>query len=441
MSASTGTGDRIRFFGDIVLFGGALLVLLDILATIFSDHASEPPATIVLHFVPVGGGLLICVAVSALLRALAAVVDRLPPKGQALNDLIDKVDLSLGQIRVSVDQVPAELHERLKADAAAARDRGAGANAGGGTTAAGHGGGFGNAAGGVFGGGVFGGGALGGGGAVGFGANGSAEPFAGDHVGRSLEKIAALLEELRDMEMLDDAGKTARRAEFRQRRKAELLADADRRIVIREWLKADRLIAQVEAEFPGDPAIAEVRARYDQARQNVQAEAFDPVRAKVEDLMALGNFEHALATASEFSEKFPMNPDGRALVTRVLRERDLLEESTSQVLFDDMKADIERRNWRLALAAAQRLLEKFPNNRRAEKVRSQLRTIQDNAEIEERQEQESKFQELVRAKRFAEAIELAEDVLDRFPNSPQADSLSLLLPKMRELAIQREVEA
>ena len=84
---------------------------------------------------------------------------------------------------------------------------------------------------------------------------------------------------------------------------------------------------------------------------------------------------------------------------------------------------------------------RVPGHRRSAAIRPQLKTIRENAEIEERQEQERRIQELIRAKQIPEAIDLAEDLLRRFPNSPQADSLQKLLPKMRELAIGGEAEA
>ena len=90
---------------------------------------------------------------------------------------------------------------------------------------------------------------------------------------------------------------------------------------------------------------------------------------------------------------------------------------------------------------AVKLLECAPGHRRSAAIRPQLKTIRENAEIEERQEQERRIQEMIRTKQIPEAIDLAEDLLRRFPASPQADSLHKLLPKMRELAIGNEIEA
>ena len=42
--------------------------------------------------------------------------------------------------------------------------------------------------------------------------------------------------------------------------------------------------------------------------------------------------------------------------------------------------------------------------------------------------------QLIRDGQFEQAIVLAEDVIRRYPMSPQADSLETLLPRIRELA-------
>jgi hypothetical protein len=83
---------------------------------------------------------------------------------------------------------------------------------------------------------------------------------------------------------------------------------------------------------------------------------------------------------------------------------------------------------------AEHLLEKFPTHRLADRIQMQLSTLQENAEIQERQELEVRIQELIHDHQFDEAIELAEDVVRRFPLSPQAESLEKLLPRIRELA-------
>ena len=45
---------------------------------------------------------------------------------------------------------------------------------------------------------------------------------------------------------------------------------------------------------------------------------------------------------------------------------------------------------------------------------------------------EDRIRDLVNSQQYAEAADLAEDLLQRFPDSPQAAYLTELLPKLRE---------
>ncbi len=57
--------------------------------------------------------------------------------------------------------------------------------------------------------------------------------------------------------------------------------------------------------------------------------------------------------------------------------------------------------------------------------------------IEERQEREDRIQELVKSKRYAEAILMSEQLIREFPLSPQAEQLEAMLPRLRQLARER----
>jgi hypothetical protein len=241
------------------------------------------------------------------------------------------------------------------------------------------------------------------------------------------------LEELRDASLMTDSQRQAKLDAHKRRQKVSAVNEAVRLVQAREWAKADEAVASLEIDYTDDPTVAKCRQQLDDGRTAAEGEAASRVFAKVEDLMSVGSWDQAMSMISQFAENYPTNEDGQHMLARVTRERDLFRESTVHRLYEEIKENTAHRSWRKALACAQRLLERFPDHPRAEKIRSQVETIQANAEIEERQESEAKIQELVRAKRFAEAIELAEDLLDRFPLSPQAESLEEMLPKMRDL--------
>jgi outer membrane protein assembly factor BamD (BamD/ComL family) len=256
----------------------------------------------------------------------------------------------------------------------------------------------------------------------------------------SMKQVISLLEEIRELALLNDAQRQQRLADTQKQRRDFLAGEFQRLLSRQDWAAAERALAALESEFPSDPALGELKSRIADGRQQAEQTALTQMRERVEDRIAINAWDPAFIEAAKFAENFPNNAEGKQLLARVIRERDIYVETTANRLYEEIKSDIEHRHWRRALATAKTLLERAPGHRRSASIRGQYKTIQENAEIEERQQQERRIQELVRAKQFPEAIDLAEDLLHRFPNSPQAGSLQELLPKMRELAIEKEIE-
>ncbi len=222
-------------------------------------------------------------------------------------------------------------------------------------------------------------------------------PHTGDaRIEPYLARMVELLEELKELSLLDDSERQFRREQ----------ADTDEREI--QTTEADRLV--------------EESLRLEQMQQ------------KVEDLLGAFDFDQAFIAANEIAEAFPDNESLQQLKHRVQAERNIFREQSAARLFEEVRLEVERRQWRKALDSVQRLLEKFPDHPKSDRIRMQLRPIQNNAEIEERQEQEQTIQEHINAKRFDEAVEASENLLRRFPDSPQATSLRELIPKLRELA-------
>jgi hypothetical protein len=266
---------------------------------------------------------------------------------------------------------------------------------------------------------------------------GVADTMAGSSLGpsESVHQMMTLLQEIRELALLSDSQRQERLVEAQQHRRNYMIAEAQRLIELKEWAAADGALVTLESEFPDSTGLDQLRARVADGKQNAQESAITHLRERVEDLMAVWAWDQAYAEVARFVENFPEHEEGRQLLQRVMTERDNYAESTANRLFEEIRADIERRMWRRAMANAVKLLECAPGHRKSVAIRGQLKTIRENAEIEERQEQERRIQEMIRNKQFFEAIELAEELLQRFPGSPQAETLQKLLPKMKELAV------
>jgi hypothetical protein len=253
-----------------------------------------------------------------------------------------------------------------------------------------------------------------------------------------LEPMFQGLRELREITMLTDAERRDRLERYRQDRRTALVKQAYDFVAMREWSKAERLVLSMESEFPNDNEVGKARHYLEHARKLNEEEAVARGMREVEELIAGTSWDQAHARARALVEGFPHNGPVRALLDRVQREREIFQESTVARLFDELRHDIDRRMWRRAFMHAQNLLERFPTHPRSDGLRRQLKTLQDNAEIEERQELEVRIQELVKSQRFEEAIALGEDLIRRYPLSPQAESLDALLPRLRDLASRGE---
>ena len=63
-----------------------------------------------------------------------------------------------------------------------------------------------------------------------------------------------------------------------------------------------------------------------------------------------------------------------------------------------------------------------------------LSTIQDNARLEEVRELRDQIRDLIERRRYADAIEYAQDLIQRFPDTKAAEELGRQMARLRELA-------
>ena len=92
------------------------------------------------------------------------------------------------------------------------------------------------------------------------------------------------------------------------------------------------------------------------------------------------------------------------------------------------------REWKAALAAATSLIQRYPKSPEAQALRMQLPTLRENAEIQTRQQMETQIRDLIKEHRFDDALRVAHELLDQYPDSPQAGVLRDQLPRLEEKA-------
>jgi hypothetical protein len=369
--------DRYRTFAVFIRLMAAAMLAIGVAAVIPTrDNALQVPQT------GAWAALLVSLGLCVVLLAMAELLARRPPVQQDLTSAIGRMQQQLAELHLKLDDLRAahDSAEKARVDASAAP-----------------------------------------------------APPPVDY-GPQFQQLATALAEVRQISLLSDADRKQFTQLHHRQRKTSMLKELFALIAAQDWARAERLLITTEREFPNDEEVRKVRSYLDHSRRLREEETLVRTAREVEELVQAHDYPTALDRTRRLVEGFPYSSDARTLHQRVEHEYEVYLESDAQRMFDDIRQHIERRSWRRALAHAMRLIEICPNHRLAVQIRPQLQTLRDNAEIEQRQEMEAQIQELIRAGRLHDAIVLGEDLLRRYPASPQAESLEVMLPRLRELA-------
>ncbi len=163
------------------------------------------------------------------------------------------------------------------------------------------------------------------------------------------------------------------------------------------------------------------------------AEDIHSCRRQAEDFMALARFQQALAIANGVADRHPNSQDAQNLLSTVHREASAFAGEKQTSLFADLERAADMRQWRKALELLTELLESYPTCPQAQQARDMLETIQANAHLEEVRQLRDKVKDLVSRKRYAEAADVAETIVKRFPDTQAARDLLPQIGKMRSL--------
>jgi tetratricopeptide (TPR) repeat protein len=250
----------------------------------------------------------------------------------------------------------------------------------------------------------------------------------------ALLRIEHLLREIRELSLLGDTDRRDRLAHHLEQRKRVMSRQITELTNAHEFAKAEAVLLDLESQFPNDSHATGCRRDLEAARTENESSLVLQGCEKVQHLIAIGAWDQAMVAVTLLVDNFPQNAEATELLKRVANERDVFLDTSAQAEYDQVRRQIEQRQWRQARSGAQQLIARYPMHARAQQMRQQLRTIQDNADIEERHEVEARIQEMIRTGQYRDAIDLAEEILRRFPGSPQAQAVEEMLPRLQDLA-------
>ena len=266
----------------------------------------------------------------------------------------------------------------------------------------------------------------------------SAEVGKGGLAGTAAERPEAdpLLEEIRELNinlLLSDSQRQIKRRYFTQRQAQRLTQEIERAIASGDLGRADECLDRLRRVGPDLPGIGELSERLEQARTRTQARDVGEAKRRVEELMSVSGFATAVAVVNGLLAKHPSSAEAIALMERVRREREAFVNEQRLAMYQKVEKEASSRRWRDALSAAEELLSAYPDSPEADAVRARMDTLRENARIEEVRRLRDRVSDLISRRQFAQAIEVAKDVIARFPGTAAARELHEQMAKLEEL--------
>ncbi len=251
-----------------------------------------------------------------------------------------------------------------------------------------------------------------------------------------LEELVHLMREVRDIELLSDPERAARLRVEASDLVEQLEGDIPTLLREHNLQEAHQRLQRARQRFPSLPNWNALAQQIDQARAKFEDHDLQSATRETDDLAALGAWDRAQEVVRTLLQRHPESEPARELARRVAlgRERATAEERAR--LMSQAQDATHRRDWPRALELVETLVSHFPGSAEAQELRQQLPTLQANVEIQKRQQMESLIRDLIRARRFAEALRTANELIERYPQSPQALALRDQLPRLRERAAQ-----
>lgn len=257
------------------------------------------------------------------------------------------------------------------------------------------------------------------------------------HAGRT----DALLSQLRELNanlLLTDAQRLKKANDFVERQSGQLKRQAQEALLAGDLSEAEDILAGLVRLEPDSPDVPPLRERIEQARAEAESRDADESARKVENLMAASDFAGARNLAEALLKKYPDSATAGDMLTRVRREADAFAAEQRNQMYRKIEKEAAARHWHSALEAARKFLDFWPDSTEADAVRVQLSTISDNARIEEVRTLRDRIRDMITRRRFGEALELAKDVIERFPETAAANELREQMSRLEERAKSEE---
>ena len=252
--------------------------------------------------------------------------------------------------------------------------------------------------------------------------------------GASHEEVISLLSEIMENTLLDEPDTVAKRQLAKKHRQQTLQREIEAFIRTGKHREAHQRLEEFRMRYADSDDVRQMEQQLSDALRQHEQNEIANVSEQVERYMGLGLWERAMETAQTLAEQFPENPDAAHLPETVRMEQGANRRQDQQRLYREIEHLVGRRRWREAHRAAQTLMQNHPDSPEANALADQMEELRRNAAISERREWEQRITEHIQTGRHREAYDLAMELMEKYPDSPQADEIRKNLDQLRARA-------
>jgi len=257
---------------------------------------------------------------------------------------------------------------------------------------------------------------------------------------RTMSRAVHLLEEVNENTLLDEPSRQVKFELFARQHRNAVFLEVDRLFHRRRWAHAAVLLDGLDQKYPDNDDVKEYVKNLNELRKQALSEDIARTRKNIDNLVAISAWDKAAAEAETLLEQHPDAEPVKQLVAHVLQQRERFREEQLKRLSNEIQKCVTRKRWTDAMQAARQLIDKYPDSPEAAGIEDQIPTLTENANIEKRQQLEEQIRDLIRRRNFLQAQELAGHVIETYPDSPQANALRGQLAKLKKLAADQEQE-
>ena len=244
-------------------------------------------------------------------------------------------------------------------------------------------------------------------------------------------EIAELLTEITENTLLSESERQEKLVFFRQRRFEAMRTKVEQIIEKAQWHEAERMLEELNRRYPKSTEADKLKKQLAEAIRDFEAAEIQNAGEQIRSYTSLGLWDRALEVAHEVADQHPDNRDAQQLVKSVDMEHEAIMKEDCRRLYREIEHLVARRHWREAHATAENLLERYPDSPESTKLKDQLEELSRNAQVQERRESEQQITEHLREGRYRQAYEIAHDLIDKYPTSPQAEALRARMEWLR----------